>query len=89
MKKIIIVMGLLCVLLSSCQDVYERAYSAELEYKVKKSDEAKSRFMRIWYNMSDDERIEYRNYRSYMNNEAAESLKKMRELESEALSILN
>ena len=79
MKKMIftIAMGVLCMCVTSCSDKMEDAYMAEILYKdaVKRNDamelKYKQNFMEIWLSMTDDERTEYRNYRTYMENETA------------------
>lgn len=93
MKKMIITiaMGVLCLCVTSCSDIYEDAYMAEIFYRdaVKRNDamelKYKQDFLNLWHSMTDDERIEYRNYRSYMESETEQ----MKKIEQEAIELLN
>lgn len=92
MKKIMIVMACaFSMLMTSCGDIYQDAYLAEILYKdaVKRNDamelKYKQDFMEIWLSMTEEERVEYRNYRTYMENKTA----RMREVEREAVELLS
>lgn len=93
MKKMIIIaaMAVLCLCATSCSDVYQDAYMAEILYRdaVKRNDamevKYKQEFLDIWHSMTDDERIEYRNYRSSMESETEQMMK----IEQEAIELLN
>ena len=92
MKKI--VLGVLCALsmcLTSCGNICEDAYFAEIMYKdcVKRNDGKqvlyKNQFMEIWWSMSDSEREEYKVYRAQMEEE----VKRNKEIDNEAVRLLN
>lgn len=92
MKKIFISIAVvLSMCLTSCSDIYEKAYQAELMYKYAKETNSidtllyKQEFIDVWYSMSDDERVEYRNYKSYMNTEN----EKLDKIQREAEELLN
>ena len=95
MKKImtIIVMGVMCI--TSCTDKYEDAYMAEKMYKYHKSLRSPSsvkyeeEFMELYTSMTDEERTRYKFYRNKMDTEARE-LRTIEELiEKEARTMLN
>ena len=92
MKKIMIMAAcVFSMLMTSCGDIYQDAYMAETLYRdaVKRNDamelKYKEDFLEIWCAMTDDERTEYRNYRTYMENEAA----RIKATEREASELLN
>ncbi len=92
MQKIFIsIVVVVSMCLTSCGDVHEKAYQAELMYKYAKETNSidtllyKQEFIDIWYSMSDDERVEYRNYKSYMNTENG----KLDKIQREAEDLLN
>lgn len=93
MKKIMIIiaMGVLCICVTSCSDICKDAYMAEILYRdaVKRNDamelKYKEDFLNIWCSMSDEERTEYRNYRTYMERETEQ----MMAIEREAIDLLN
>lgn len=72
-------MAALCLLATSCKDLdygkIEEAYQLEISYKYVKDtmgdsasvEKHKEEFLHIWCNMTDDERTEYVNYKSYVD----------------------
>lgn len=79
MKKIMImVMGVLCMCVTSCSNIYEQAYVAEQEYKLFRekgwadSTLYKNEFIELYQSMSYQEQQEYKAYRERMNTEAFE-----------------
>lgn len=92
MKKIMIMAAcVFSMLMTSCSDIYQDAYMAEILYRdaVKRNDamelKYKEDFLNIWCSMSDEERTEYRNYRTYMERETEQ----MMAIEREAIDLLN
>ncbi len=92
MKKIMIMAAcVFSMLMTSCSDIYQDAYMAEILYRdaVKRNDamelKYKEDFLNIWCSMSEEERTEYRNYRTYMEREAEQ----MMSIEREAIDLLN
>ena len=92
MKKI--VLGVLCALsmcLTSCGNICEDAYFAEIMYKdcIKRNDGKyityKNQFMDLWWSMDESEREEYKAYRAQMEEEA----KRIKEIDDEAIRLLN
>ena len=92
MKNIMIMAAcVFSMLMTSCCDIYQDAYMAEILYRdaVKRNDamelKYKEDFLNIWCSMSDEERTEYRNYRTYMERETEQ----MMVIEREAIDLLN
>lgn len=92
MKKIMIMAAcVFSMLMTSCGNIYQDAYMAEILYRdaVKRNDamelKYKEDFLNIWCSMSEEERTEYRNYRTYMEREAEQ----MMSIEREAIDLLN
>ena len=92
MKKIMIIsVGVFSMFMSSCRDINQDAYMAEILYRdaVKTNSvmelKYKQDFLEIWFSMTDEERAEYRTYRTYMENENA----RMMATEREAIELLN
>lgn len=91
MKKIMIMAAcVFSMLMTSCGDIYQDAYMAEILYRdaVKRNDamelKYKEDFLEIWCSMTDEERTEYRNYRTYMEKE----VERMKATEREAIELL-
>ena len=71
MKKMVlfIAMGVLCLCVTSCGNIVQDAYIAEINYRdaIKRNDvmelKYKQEFLDIYCSMNEQERIEYRKYR--------------------------
>lgn len=99
MKKIltIIAMGVLCLCVTSCSDVCEEAYMAELNYKYWKgvnpyssaAIQYEKEFMELYQGMSEVERRQYKTYRKRMEQEAAQLRQQEETVKAEANAMLN
>lgn len=96
MKNLIVVF--FCLFLSSCGNIYEDAYEAEVLYKAKKADpeaihvsltELESEFMTIYEKMTPSERNRYKAYRERENRKTRHEWETMMLVQSEALDLLN
>ena len=76
---------------TSCGNIYQDAYMAELYYRDAVEHNYPSRieyqqeFLDIWHSMTDYERETYRKYRSKQEKE----IQKTKQIENEALELLN
>lgn len=97
MKKIMTFLAVSFALsLTSCTNVYERAYALETNYQYVKSIsdstavlEYGNKFMDLWLSMTDHERERYKSYRKRMSKESERELKQLRSIESEGRALLN
>lgn len=100
MKKVIItiVLGFTALLATSCTDIYEEAYQAEMLYKAKKEtpeqvrgslEEYQDRFMEIYESMTRNEQKLYKRRRAVWNREAKADYEAMKRAQFEALEMLN
>ena len=97
MKKImtIIAMGVLCMCVTSCSDICEKAYIKEQEYKLFRekgwadSTLYKNEFIQLYQSMSYDQQQEYKEYRKAMEVEAIELATYLEHTKTEALQMLN
>ena len=100
MKKIIItiVLGFTALFATSCQNIYEKTYQAEMLYKAKKEapesvrgslEEHQARFLKMYKAMDRREQRIYRTYRARWNKEAKDDWEAMKRAEFEAIEMLN
>lgn len=100
MKKIIItiVLGFTALFATSCQNIYEKTYEAEMLYKAKKEapesvrgslEGHKARFLNMYKALDNQERRVYKDYRSQWNKEAKAEAEAMKRAEFEAIEMLN
>ena len=97
MKKYIVI-ALLGLLATSCQDVYEKAYEAECLYKAKKAEPElvrgslkgyKAEFMSIYESMTKEEQERYKSYRKRKNEMNKIELAQLKRVQAEAIEMLN
>lgn len=100
MKKIIIaiVLGFTALFATSCTDIYEEAYQAEMLYKAKKEspemvrgslDEYQAKFMAIYESMTREEQKLYKRRRAAWNRKATKDYEAMKRAQFEAIEMLN
>ena len=100
MKKITItiVLSLIALMATSCTNIYEEAYQAEMLYKAKKEtpeqvrgslEEHQARFLNMYKAMDRREQRTYRIYRARWNKEAKDDWEAMKRAEFEAIEMLN
>lgn len=100
MKKVIItiVLGFTALLATSCTDIYEEAYQAEMLYKAKKDspekvrgslDEYQAQFMAIYESMTRKEQELYKRRRAVWNREAKADYEATKRAQFEAIEMLN
>ena len=100
MKKIIIaiVLGFTALFATSCTDIYEEAYQAEMLYKAKKEspemvrgslDEYQAKFVSLYESMSAKEQELYKRRRAAWNRKAKSDYEAMQRAQSEAIEMLN
>ena len=100
MKKVIItiVLGFTALFATSCNDIYEKAYQAEMLYKAKKEspemvrgslDEYQAQFMAIYESMTRKEQELYKRRRAVWNREAKADYEATKRAQFEAIEMLN
>ena len=100
MKKVIItiVLGFTALFATSCTDIYEKAYQAEMLYKAKKDspemvrgslDEYQAQFMAIYESMTRKEQELYKRRRAVWNREAKADYEATKRAQFEAIEMLN
>ena len=96
MKKIMIIaMGVLCLCVTSCNDICKDAYMAEQTYKLYRekgwSDSTlyKNEFIEMYQSMTYNEQQRYKSYREKMDTELRELATIEAQTKAEALQMLN